>query len=130
MADSIKAVWTGIGDLSTGIKKMTKAEDAATRKALVKVSAELRKRIRANTPVRKTALNRQPPPGDTKRGVHALRPKHKRTGEWTGKVSAMGGRRNLYVGRLEAKEPFVAPVEDAFDPLPIFEAEWDKAFKL
>lgn len=130
MADQIKAVWSGVKELRTGIDKMTKAEDAATRKAMVKVSAELRKLIRANTPVRRTNLNRQPAPGDTRRNVHALKPKPKRTGEWTGKVSAMGGRRNLYVGALEAKQPFVAPVEQAYNPLPTFEAEWDKAFKL
>ncbi len=42
----------------------------------------------------------------------------------------MGGRRNLYVGRLEAKRPFVPPVADNFDGTAILREEWEKAYRL
>lgn len=125
----ITAAWSGVGKVKADLARVVVEEDRATRRAVVRTSAKLRTEIRKATPVRTTDLTRDPAPGDTRRHVHADKPR-KRGEEWTGKVSAMGGRRNLYVGRLEERHPFVQPVVDAFDGTTIFREEWEKAFRL
>jgi len=125
----ISAVFHGAHETRAGLERVSRETDRATRRAMVRTSAELRKRIRANAPVRTTSLTRDPPPGDTKRHVHSARPRQ-RGAEWTGKVSAMGGRRNLYVGKLEQRRPFVQPVAASFDGTAIFREEWEKAYRL
>lgn len=129
MSDFIGATLHGFREVRADFARVVAAEDAATRRAMVRTSAKLRSEIRKATPVRTTNLHRDPPPGDTRRHVHAVKPR-KRGEEWTGKVSAMGGRRNLYVGKLEEQHPFVKPVEEAFRGEEIFREEWEAAFRL
>lgn len=127
MPDGLSFRWSGVQGFKADLAKINRAEERATRRAMVKVSAALRKRVRANTPVRKPD-GRQPPPGKTRRNVHTLTPR-KIPGGYTGRVSAMRGLQNLYVGALEDRTNFFADAESGFDPKPVFEAEWVKAYK-
>ncbi len=125
MADHLLGLsFRGVAALRGELESIGKDADLATRRGMVKAEARLRTLTRRR-------MNGRPGPnkvtGDTARGVHALKPRRADAG-WSGRVSAMGGERNFYVGRLEDRFPFMRPAYDEFltEARDIFEAEWAK----
>lgn len=63
--------------------------------------------------------------GDLRRGIHSVRPTRSANG-YEGKVSALGGARNVYAGRVEKAYPFFEPAVREFDARAhaLYEAAW------